>query len=401
MWNSNETQTQDLALFFAVSAVPDDLASAPGGPAYMTESEATLTRGKEVFADRCARCHSSKIPSPPGDVDDHDWDEYWAWTKTDGFKAAMTEIVLADDFLDNNFLSTERRIPVTLLGTNACSPLATNGVRDNIWDNFSSETYKDLPSVGIYKVQHPTTGEWWDFDMPAGGRGYTRPPSLTSLWSTAPFGLANSVGKFRYEGTVEARMDSFDDSIRKWLWPETRKSDVDHVLELGLPESIAQADLEGYMYRTTQKSWLKLPVGYLPDLLQNRPLKGLLSDLEEDGNIVIGPIPAGTPINLLANLKVLSEDRNLRSRAAQARELAELMVKIVKALKSLDQDATNEEARAAYAGIVDDLVNLSNCPDYVVNRGHYFGTDKLPASEGEPGLSDADKDALIGFLKTL
>jgi hypothetical protein len=57
----------------------------------------------------------------------------------------MREIVLAPDFLDNNYLSTDARIPVTLLRTNACSPLATNAIRGNIWDNFSSSTYKALP----------------------------------------------------------------------------------------------------------------------------------------------------------------------------------------------------------------------------------------------------------------
>ena len=60
----------------------------------------------------------------------------------------MREIVLADDFLDDNYLSTELRVPVTLLETNACSPLATNAIAGNIWDNFSSQSYKDLPSVG-------------------------------------------------------------------------------------------------------------------------------------------------------------------------------------------------------------------------------------------------------------
>ena len=47
-----------------------------------------------------------------------------------------------------------------------------------------------------------------------------------------------------------------------------------------------------------------------------------------------------------------------------------------------------------------DLLNVSKCADFVVNKGHYFGTGYLPASEGEPGLSDDDKKALIAFLKT-
>ena len=86
----------------------------------------------------------------------------------------MKKIVLADDFLENNFLSNDARIPVTLLETNACSTLATNAIEDNIWDNFSSHSYKDLPSVGTITVHHPITGEPRPYQMPAGGRGYTR-----------------------------------------------------------------------------------------------------------------------------------------------------------------------------------------------------------------------------------
>ena len=198
------------ALFSTVSAIPGGLASAPGGRAYLTEDEATLTRGKEVFAYRCARCHSSRIPeSSFSSTSAGDWDEYWAWSKP-GWRSTerMTEMVLADDFLEGNLLSSEWWIPVTLMGTNACSPLAEH----------------DRPSVGTYKVQHPITGEWQDLEMPGGGRGYTQAPSLVSLWSTAPYGPSNSVGNLPSEGTVEARMDSFNDSIEKLLWPERRKT---------------------------------------------------------------------------------------------------------------------------------------------------------------------------------
>ncbi len=403
MWNANETQTQDVALFFLVSATPDLLADAPGGEAYLTQDAAQLTRGKEVFAQYCARCHSSKLPEPPANVDVHDWDEYWAWTKTEEFRAAMTDLVLAADFLDDNFLSTEKRIPVTLLGTNACSPLASNGIGDNIWDNFSSQTYKELPSVGEYEVQHPITGEWRTIDMPGGGRGYTRPASLASLWSTAPFGLANSVGKFRWEPSVEARMDSFNDAIEKWLWPEKRVTDVDVVRELGLPESVAQPKLEGYMYRTTEKSYLKVYLGFLPKPLNRLAGLGRFFPWidEREKALVLGPVPKGTPVNLIANLQAISEDRSLSARAGHFKKVIKTVRKIVKDLKELPQDATDERAREQFANVVDDLVELSACPDYVVNRGHYFGTDRLPASEGEPPLSDDDKWALIEFLKIL
>ena len=45
-------------------------------------------------------------------------------------------MVLADDFLTDNYLSTERRIPVTLLQTNACSPLATNALGETFGTTF-------------------------------------------------------------------------------------------------------------------------------------------------------------------------------------------------------------------------------------------------------------------------
>ena len=60
-WNANELQTPYTGLFFMVTAKPDYLAKAPGGAAYMADS-ALVPQGKQVFAERCARCHSSKQP---------------------------------------------------------------------------------------------------------------------------------------------------------------------------------------------------------------------------------------------------------------------------------------------------------------------------------------------------
>jgi hypothetical protein len=166
----------------------------------------------------------------------------------------MKKIVLAEDFLDNNYLSNDARVPVTLLETNACSPLGTNAIENNIWDNFSSQSYKDLPSVGTITVHHPVTGEPRPYQMPAGGRGYTRVPTLVSLWSTAPFLLNNSVGKFDPSPSVEARMGSFQSSIEQMLWPERRQKD--RVLGDKVP---------GMIDRTTETSYLRVPKGFLPD----------------------------------------------------------------------------------------------------------------------------------------
>ena len=67
-----------------------------------------------------------------------------------------------------------------------------------------------------------------------------------------------------------------------------------------------------------------------------------------------------------------------------------LVVKILARLHTLGGDATNDQAKTVFGDLVEPLLDLSKCPDFVVNRGHLFGTD----------LPNDDKAALIEFLKT-
>jgi len=391
-WKATEQQSPNVALFFLATTKPDLLKNAPGGAAYLTADKRELDDGKTIFAERCARCHSSKLPDQAfrffqaeacrgsGYLDC--WRDYWRWTKTGEFKSAMTKIALADDFQADNYFSTDLRVPITLLETNACSSLATNALAGDIWDNFSSSTYKNLPSVGTITVHHPLTGEPRSYPMPAGGRGYIRPPSLISLWSSAPFLLNNSLGDFYPSGSVADRMKSFDSGIEQLLWPEKRGRDAIYVTASG-------KKIPGKIDVTPEKTFLRVPKGYLPDFLQ--PLVGPLSTLKpwlfSEGGIELGPIPKGTPINLISNIDL-----------EQREKVFDVVARSILVLKSLPREATDEEVQKAFAPLVEPLLGVSKCPDFVVNRGHYFGTDYF--SE-EPGLSDRDKRALIAFLKTL
>jgi len=409
-WRATEMQTPDVALFFLATARPDKLKDAPGGGQYLNDPPDQVARGKVVFAENCARCHSSKLPEkaysffPDNGCNGPNYlqcfNNYWSWTQTGEFKQQMRAIVLQHDFLNNNYLSNELRIPVTLVETNACSTLATNAIEDNIWNDFSSTSYKSLPSVGEILVHHPISGRPYKYTMPAGGLGYIRVPSLISLWSTAPYLLNNTVGDFCWkkpagqqyahahqesyahdaeyddeytcDGTTEDRMKAFGDGIEKMLWPEKRRGDRKYLTQSGKL-------LPGVIDRTNVTSYLKVPAGYVPDFLKAIP------DLRD--GVQIGPIPEGTPVNLLANMDL-----------EKKHEVIELLPKLVKALKSLPKGASDEQARAAFAPLVDEMLALDKCPDFVVNRGHYFGTQYLP---GESGLSDADKKALIAFLKRM
>jgi hypothetical protein len=300
----------------------------------------------------------------------------------------MRQIVQAPDFTKDNFLSTELRIPVTLLQTNACSPLATNALGGNIWDNFSSQSYKDLPSAGTITIYDPFTGQPKPYTLPAGGRGYTRPPSLISIWSTAPFFLNNSLGKFNSSPSVEARLDSFQNSIEQLLWPEKRQTD-----------SVLGNKVPGTIDRTTDRSYLRVANGYLPDFLQvlHGPLARFAPWLFGEDGIQIGPIPKGTPVGLLANLNVVPETHDPIQRIAYQKRVLDVLHQAKDRLKSLPSDASDDDIKKAFADLQGPLMELSKCPDLVVNRGHYFGTSYFAE---EPPLSDDDKLALIEYLKT-
>lgn len=385
-WLATQEQTPDLALFFLKTAKPDKLADAPGGAAFAPDA-GKLDRGKTVFAENCARCHSSKQPEnlcmlgqqcKPGSILENTG-AYFDW---------MRKEVAKPDFLKDNYLSTDRRVSIQEIGINACSPLATNAIRDNIWDNFSSETYKTLPATGQITVYNPIDGTPWQYNMPAGGRGYVRPASLISLWTSAPYLQNNSVGIFNGDPSVKGRMAAFSDGIEKMLWPEKR--DKDPILGKQIPGP-------SEILRTTARSYIKVPAGYLPGDLDEiadfwgRWLNKLAPWLfTKTGDVEIGPIPKGTPVNLLANINPLSESTDLKDRIAWTKKLVDVVFKLKKDLKSLPANVSDAEAAKVFEKHVPELLSVNKCPDFVVNKGHYFGTN----------LADGDKRALIEFLKT-
>lgn len=249
-WNATVNQTPDVALFFLAASQKDRLAEAlthtpeklPADTRYklVADGDPVLETGKHAFAKNCAQCHSSKQPDQAYKMFKRDdptaciganylkcWNDYWTYVKTPEYKKAIDAIVMQKDFLDQNYLSTEVRIPNTVLDDQLCSPVATNAIKGDTWDNFSSDSYKSLPSIGSFLVNFPDPAggpnlKSVKIKVPAGGRGYIRPASLISVWSTAPYLENNTVGTFFWEGTTKARLDSFYDSIDKLLNPEKR-----------------------------------------------------------------------------------------------------------------------------------------------------------------------------------
>lgn len=260
-WRNTEARMPD-AESFLETIEPMYLADAPGGNALLTKDEKVLERGKIAFANSCASCHSSK--QPPKEIA----------INPEKAKQWYLQSVLSSDFLDGNFLSDDKRYPITLIGTNAARALGTNAKFGHLWEQFSSKTYKQLPSPGKLTLENPfDTDKPIEFEVPGGGTGYYRTPSLVNAWATAPFFHNNSLGKYTKDPSVAGRVNAYTDAMEKLLWSEKR---------------------EGIIKRTTTDSALRLPLG------------------------IRIPIPQGTPVNLLANL----DQRNLISKIA-SREFLE------------------------------------------------------------------------------
>jgi hypothetical protein len=341
-WLATQTKFTDVAKFF-MRLKSFRLEDAPGGADQITKDETVMTRGKIVFAENCATCHSSK--QPPAGADPDEW---------------FRQEVVKTDFRDNNFFSDDRRYPITRIQSNAARACGTNAKRGHIWSNFSSDTYKDLPSVGDIDVWNPFTGETNHWTVPGGGPGYYRTASLISVWATAPLLHNNSLGKFTGDPSVAGRLDAFNDAIQKLLWPEKR---------LGTNS----------IWRTTQECNLQIQLAVIPEPLR----AGLKPFADADGYFRVGPIPQGTPVNLLANIDP----------EADPAKLVDLCLKIKKVLLQIKVQNLNSAAAAELMKneLAADLLKVSKCPDFIEDRGHYFGCD----------LADADKLALIEFLKTL
>jgi hypothetical protein len=342
-WRATEERLDNIAAFFR-KLKPFHLADAPGGPDLISHDETVMARGKTVFAESCASCHSSK--RPPGSMDPQSA-ESKAWFRAE---------VMKPDFLENNFLSDEKRYPLTLIKTNGARAFGTNAKAGHVWDNFSSQTYKDLPPVEGLAFYNP-----FDENQPIKfnpkdrnvGPGYYRTPSLASLWSSAPFFHNNMLGTFTGDPSVEGRLRAFNDAVEKLLWPEKR---------LG----------KNSIWRTQDDCGLHIRKEFVPELL--KPLA------DDDGYINLAFIPKGTPINLVANLQ------------PTPLEAGKLIAKAKLLYLSIQKEhLPPEQAKQKFdQELVPDLLKVNNAPDFIEDEGHYFGTD----------LPDTDKQALIEFLKT-
>ena len=93
------------------------------------------------------------------------------------------------------------------------------------------------------------------------------------------------------------------------------------------------------------------------------------------GDLKIGPIPAGTPVDLIANLDPDKMDKTV----AALKEA----IWTTKELKKLDPNNKEDQQRAEELRnkLGEDMLAASKCPDLLMDRGHYTAAALTPTEQ--------------------
>jgi len=333
--------------------------------------QGALSRGQTVFAENCARCHSSIPESTGGAFRSRDFAAP---------NAAHPRQVRAD------FLGNDQSTPVTEVGTFRCRALHSNHRAGHLYMEYASDSLRQRPVV----ADIPERNELKD-----GGRGYLRNVSLVNVWASAPFMHNNAIGPeicgkpankendffrpryagsdgkllatqpecLRYDPSVEGRFELYKRSMFDLLHPKERGSKItvtnaDLIIDVGIRPLVGNIEkpLGGF-------GQVKIPAGSSPGFLNGLQHKQLVGDL------------------------FLAKRDPARLEAAGKKAL-------VPGLQAMADEILKQPAR--FVDILREKrdflsANYETCTQEIENEGHRFGED----------LSEADKKALTAFLATL
>jgi hypothetical protein len=336
-------------------------------------SPGTVARGREVFAETCARCHSSISETAGGAFKNRD------------FRAPGPKGMRAD------WMGSDEATLASGVGTIRCRALHSNHMKGHVWEEYGSDTLRARAPDPDIKEPHD------------GGRSYYRNISLLSVWAHAPFMHNNAIGP----ELCGKPSNNGNDFYRSPYVDANNKT---------LAADKAPAC---WAYDASVDGRFKLYVASMEELLNPAKRVPKLSRFDQDVRIALGPrtwdgseekqvlgftlvLPEGTSVGGLASF----QHKAFVNDIIQAKlKPDELNTRLVKQFGEVEGKKVATELNAITGEIAKDPARLvdairryphlveiySSCTANIENQGHPFGE----------GLPDRDKKALIAFLATL
>jgi hypothetical protein len=460
-WHATQLRVAPLRDYFLKVTPPMPVLQAGSEEERPAIDTALLDRGRRVFARNCIVCHSSIQPRERHEEMEQfartHGGQFWEhnpgrWLSDPAYITWADEAVKREDFWRFNYLSTDYRVPINLVNTNACRAVATNAVTGNMWEDYASQSFRSMPSQGPIPFFNPYLGANGGNTTftprhatppraPAsgGGPGFYRVPTLVSIWATAPYLHNNSLGLFNNDPSVKGRLAAFEDGMRKLLWPERRLASSSYN---DATPSRLKSD-RGLIWRTTQDSYITISGAYVPQILGPRlpslrevvrrypqltrlpwwqkPLPSavllllafvvltlfagrLLTRILGYGLLIaglfvgafiyfiggdIGGLRIG-PIPKGTPVSLLANANPAADRAAMKHAVSTTVSALVELRATHATPKQVEETMRTK--VAPALMDISRCPDFVMDHGHYY--------KWFDSMTDADKEALIELLKT-
>ncbi len=347
--------------------------------------DGAVEEGRVVFAENCARCHSSQ-ENPGVDTD---------------FLAVEAD----DPTLRSDWLGSDEVVLASEIGTYGARAMHSNHAPSRVWAEYASLDEKARPADPVRQEV-----------MKGGGRGYMRNISLLSAWAHAPFMHNNAIGPeicgkpgdpevdfysspyvdgngqvlaeapgcWAYDPSVAGRYALYLESMNQLLNPDQRVAkmfvlDRDIVIDLAPNVELLGRDL-GLS--------LTIPAGFPAVDVNSLRYKDMIQDL-----VLIGVDPAKFEAKY-AELLTDAQRNELRDGLAEIRSVL-LETKTIAAIQlALGHDeAVVDQVEGLTLRVGNDFVQrfYSNILDRVENAGHRFGE----------GLSERQKQALTAFVATL
>ncbi len=348
--------------------------------------DGAVEEGRRVFAETCARCHSSQ----PGPYENADF------LATDP----------ADPTLRLDWMGNDEVIPASEIGTYVARALHSNHMQSRVWAEYASLTQHARPVDAVLPEV--------DKD---GGRGYYRNISLLSAWAHAPFMHNNAIGPeicgkpadatldfysspyvdangkplsegapdcWAYDPSVKGRYELYKASMEELLNPDKRVPkmfvlDQDIVIDIAPKVTLLDRDL-GLQ--------LRIPAGFPAVDVNSLRYKDLIQDL-----VLVARDP--DRLDAKYQTRMTPEQRTeLRAGLTKMRSalLGDVPVSVIQ-LAVGREDEVVERIQGRTLEVSDSFIQrfYSNVLGRVENAGHRFGE----------GLSEREKKALIAFVATL